>query len=366
MLSKSVYQLRPGDKLAEDVLTPLGSILLNKDTTLTQRDVDVIIAFTVESVKIVPPSNDGFEQLKNKGAAKQAAPSQTFNSEAPTTISKYEMFLKSYKEMLEVIRNINNAVNINQPIPLMEARKHLTTLFEYIDQYNVISFTPPQFVESDYALHKSVVTALTAYYIAKASGQPQKDLMPITLAGLLMDIGNQKVEKNILSKAGKLSDEEMNAIKKHTEYGYQILSNQTAINSGVKLTALQHHERVDGTGYPQQLMGEDIHIYAKICAIADIYHAMTLNKVYRKGISPYLVMEQIQSDAFGKLDPVLVSIFIESLTKFNIGTKVKLSDGRVGEIVFVERSHPTRPWVNIDSNIVNLTIERKLFIVEVM
>lgn len=114
------------------------------------------------------------------------------------------------------------------------------------------------------------------------------------------------------------------------------------------------------------ISGQYIHIYAKICAIADIYHAMTLNKVYRKGVSPYLVMEQIQSDAFGKLDPVLVTVFIESLTKFNIGTKVKLSDGRTGDIVFVERSNPTRPWVNVDSQIVNLSIDRKFHIVEVL
>jgi len=364
MLTKSVYRLMPGDKLVEDVLTPLGSLLLTKDTVLTQREIDIIIAFTIESVKVAPSANDGLnenELTKEKGAAKKAAP-----KDLTPELSEKEMFIEHYKKMLEVMRNVNNAVNINEPIPLLDIRNQLDELFQYIDFYNVISFTPPNFVESDYALHKSVVTALTSYYIAKASNQPKKDWMPIALAGLLMDIGNQKIERNILNKEGKLTHAEMDIIKKHTEYGYLILSNQTAINKGVKLTALQHHERIDGTGYPLKLNGESIHIYAKICAIADIYHAMTLNKVYRKAISPYLVMEQIQSDAFGKLDPVLVSIFIESLTKFNIGSRVKLNDGRIGEIVFVERSNQTRPWVNVDSEIINLSLDRSFHIVEVL
>ena len=368
MLTKSVHQIRPGDKLAEDVLTPFGSLLLLKDTVLTQREIDVLIAFTIENVKIAPSANDiNIKKELLNGVAKAATPQEVLQqSVAVQTLSEKELFLESYKKMLEVMRNVNNAVNINQPINLLEVRNQLIELFEHIGYYNVISFVPPNFLESDYALHKSIVTSLTSYYIAKATGQSQKDWMPIALAGLLMDIGNQRVDKNILNKEGSLTTAEMNEIKKHTEYGYQILSNQTAINNGVKLTALQHHERIDGSGYPLKITGDQIHIYAKICAIADIYHAMTLNKVYRKAVSPYLVMEQIQSDAFGKLDPALVSTFIESLTKFNIGTKVKLSDGRIGEIVFVERSNPTRPWVNVDSQIVNLSIERKLYIVEVL
>lgn len=355
----------------EDVLTPLGSTLILKDTVLTQREIDVLIAFTIDTVKVAPSTSEIVNKkdgLKTKGVTSTDTPLDTSASnivEVPVKSEK-DQFIDSYKNMLEVMHKVNNTVNINQPIPLLEVRNSLLLLFENIQNYNVISFVPPNFNESDYSLHKSVVTALTAYHIAKASGQPQKDWMPIALAGLLMDIGNQKVDRNILNKKDKLTTYEMEEVKKHTEYGYQILSNQTALNSGVKLAALQHHERVDGTGYPLMLSGDQIHIYAKICAIADIYHAMTLNKVYRKAVSPYLVMEQIQSDAFGKLDPVLVTVFIESLTKFNVGTKVKLSDGRVGEIVFVERLQPTRPWVNVESQIVNLSIERKYHIVEVI
>lgn len=222
MLTKNVYQLRAGDKLMEDVLTPLGSTLIIKDTVLTQRDIEVLIAFTIDTVKVAPSTNEITNKkdgLKTKGVTSAVTPLDTSkvitNSTAPISLfTEKERFNETYRKMLEVMRNVNNSVNINEPIPLLEVRNQLIELFENIANYNVISFVPPNFVESDYALHKSVVTALTAYHIAKASGQPQKDWMPIALAGLLMDIGNQKIDKNILNKEGKLTPKEMELIKK--------------------------------------------------------------------------------------------------------------------------------------------------------
>ena len=190
--------------------------------------------------------------------------------------------------------------------------------------------------------------------------------MQVALAGLFKDIGNVRIDKGILTKPNPLSYEEIEEMKRHTLLGYQLLKNVAALNDGVKLAALQHHEKVDGTGYPLGIDASKIHAYARIVSIADIFHAMTLNKVYRKAASPYLVLEQIQSDSFGKLDPSFVRIFVEKVTQFHNGTVVKLSDERIGEIVFSDRTHPTRPWVSIDGVIVNLTTERQMYIKEVI
>ena len=101
-------------------------------------------------------------------------------------------------------------------------------------------------------------------------------------------------------------------------------------------------------------------------AIADIYHAMTLNRVYRQAASPYLVLEQITKDAFGKLDPAYVRTFVEKSTQFHQGVLVRLSDNRIGEIVFTDRNDPTRPWVSSGGMIVNLFVERQLHIQEIL
>lgn len=356
MVAKHVSQLKPGEILLEDVLTPLGNVLFYKERCMTQRDIDILHAFMLDSVEVISEQNTGEDKAKEnptiqKGAVK-AAPVHSF--------------LMHYEKMMDVMRSVHNTVMINQPIPLMDIRNQLSHLFEFIGDYNIIRFIPPNFHENEYSLHKSIVTSLTSFVLAKSIGFPEKDRMPVALAGLLMDIGNLKVDPNLLNKEGKLTAAEMDEVRKHTIYGYQILQNQRAINEGVRLTALQHHERIDGSGYPKNIDAIHIHPYAKVAAIADIYHAMTLNKVYRKAVSPYLVMEQIQSDAFGKLDPAYVRTFIESATKFNIGTRVKLNDGRIGEIVFYERDYPTRPWVSINQTIVNLTTERSYHIIEVI
>ncbi|GJM76366.1 hypothetical protein HMSSN036_85820 [Paenibacillus macerans] len=93
---------------------------------------------------------------------------------------------------------------------------------------------------------------------------------------------------------------------------------------------------------------------------------MTLNRRYRKAKSPYLVLEEIRSEAFGKLDPGVVQSFVDKVTQFHNGTRVRLSDGSVGEIVFSDRNHPTRPMVSVKGEIVNLVLTRELHIEEVL
>lgn len=354
MVSVKVDQLKPGEKLLDDVLTPLGNTLLLKDKVITERDLDILAAFMVQKVEIVGTAEQKAKKDDDhaKQIAKQEQPVVTFNSE--------------YEKMVEMLRQLSHLVLASQPLPLMDIRKQLGNIFNHIGEYNLITFAPSFQSNQDYLFHKSVVTSLTSYLLAQWVGLPQKDWMQVALAGLLMDVGNFKIDPVILNKPDKLSEEELQLMKRHTYYGYQILRPITALNEGVKLAALQHHERVDGSGYPSHLDGNSLHPYSKIVAIADIYHAMTLNKVYRKPISPYLVLEQIQSDAFGKLEPMYVRIFIEKVANFNTGTKVKLSDGRIGEIVFFERDHPTRPWISIHNTIVNLTVERSLHIIEVI
>ncbi|MNN46406.1 Cyclic di-GMP phosphodiesterase response regulator RpfG [compost metagenome] len=188
----------------------------------------------------------------------------------------------------------------------------------------------------------------------------------MAFAGLLHDIGNTKIDPQILYTPRPLTESEAEEMRMHTTYGYQQLRKTAAINEGVRLAALQHHEKMDGSGYPFRLTGEKIHIYARIVAVTDIFHAMTLNRRYRKAQSPYLVLEQIKLEAFGKLDPNVVQTFVDKVTQFHNGMKVRLSNDKVGEIVFSDRNHPTRPMVSIQGQIINLMQETQLHIEEVI
>lgn len=354
MASVSVADIKPGLKVGSAVHTPLGSLLIPKGKVLLPRDLDILNAFLVTEVDI-----EGIEG--DSEAASNRAKSQT------STDKKYptDPFQIEYDRMLNLIKSSYQSV-LASNLPVYDLRNQLELLIGQIKSYQILTFSPRGMNEYDYVYHNAILSALTSYLLAQWHGLPPKDWMQVALAGLLHDIGNAKVDPAILYNPLPLNSEETEEIRLHTTYGYQLLRNVAALNEGVRLTALQHHEKIDGTGYPLRLTGDKIHIYAKIIAVADIFHAMTLTKRYRKAQSPYLVLEQLQTESFGKLDPGVVQTFIRKVTQLNNGVKVRLSNDEVGEIVFSDRGHPTRPMVSVRGSIINLEQHRNIYIEEVL
>ena len=347
-------KLKPGDKIVQDVQTPLGNTLFHKGVVVTSRELEILQAFQVRSVEV-----EAADKLDKTVASEK-------KNEAEEEKQAVSSFQAEYEETLQLIkRTFNNALS-GQSLPILEIRKQMEKLIGLIGEYNVLTYNPVGLKADDYWYHNSLLTGLTSYLLARWNGFAAKDWVQIALAGLLHDIGNTKVDRAILFKPNALTSEEREEVRRHTVNGYQLLKSSPALNEGVKLAALQHHEREDGSGYPLGIKADKIHPYAKIVAIADTFHAMTLNKVYKKAASPYVVLEEIRENAFGKLEPSYVRMFIERATQFHNGTVVKLSDGRSGEIVFSDRSQPTRPWVSVAGTIVNLSIERHLYIQEVI
>lgn len=352
MVTVSISQLREGDVIVEDVYTKLGGLLFAKNRTVTQRDIEILRAFQVPTVAI------------EKRARKEEAAEQ---GKKERDKSDPVGFYKEYAEMLSLIKRVFQAVGTGQSFSIFDVRSRLERLLERIDQYNLLTFSTKYANLHDYIYHSSVMVSLTSYQLAKwHGGFSANELMQIALAGLLHDLGNARIDPALLEKTTRLSPQDMEEIKKHTIFGYHILKNVPTLNEGVKLCALQHHEKEDGSGYPLGLRGAQTHIYSKIVAVADIFHAMTNNRMYRKAQSPYLVLEHIFNESFGKLDPSLVQTFIQKVAQIHSGTVVRLSDNRVGEIVFTDRSNPTRPMVRVNGTFVNLSAERNLYIKEVL
>ncbi len=117
----------------------------------------------------------------------------------------------------------------------------------------------------------------------------------------LHDLGKVKVSSEIINKAGKLTADEMCQMKKHSEYGYQVLKKTNQLSQEIGHIVLQHHERVDGKGYPQGLVKDDIHIYARICSIADVYDALTSERSYKKSMSPFDALMIIKVEMLGHI-----------------------------------------------------------------
>jgi len=360
----TVTSVESGVRIIEDVYTPLGGKLFHKGKMLNHRDIEILKAFMVSSVNI--------EEKKDAKQAESSAVKAKSVEEPPPEekpvrkVVKETKFFSAYRTLFESLKLFFYNASSGVIPPVLELRNQLEQVISHIHEYNMLTFELSKTQKDDYLIHNSILVALTSYQLARWHNIERKDWIPVAMAGLLHDIGMVRIEESILRKSGRLSADELEEIRRHTIIGYNMLKSVAGINEAIKLTALQHHERMNGSGYPLGVDGEKIHYYAKIVAIADIFHAMTSDRAYKKGSSPYTVLEELLNESFGKLDPAFVQTFIHKVTQFHNGTLVRLSDQSIGEIVFSDRSSPTRPWVNVNGKIINLTIDRHLHIVEVI
>jgi HD-GYP domain-containing protein (c-di-GMP phosphodiesterase class II) len=335
-------QVKLGDRFASDVITPLGGTLFRKGRVVTSREYEILQAFLIKTVDIEP--REGIDEI--------VVPEDA-------SLTRFDI---EYDRMIGLVRRIFASNTSGIGLPIMDIRTQLETLLSHIGEYNVLTFRPKIPDAQEFLYHKSVLTAVTSYLLAQWCSFPKKDWVQLALAGLFHDIGMLRIDPAIVYKPGKLMPHEQEEMKNHTKHGYNLLKNVTAINEGVRLAALQHHEKMDGSGYPLGLRGENIHPYARLVAVADVFHTITMERVYKKAMSPYLALEELLDESFGKLDPLMVRTLVEKATSFHNGMVVRLSDNRLGEIVFTDRNHPTRPLVNVGGEIINLATERNIHI----
>lgn len=172
-------------------------------------------------------------------------------------------------------------------------------------------------------------------------------LLDLGTGAMLHDIGKLWVPESVLNKTDKLTKPEWEIMKSHATWGHQALSRQHELSYLVAHCAYQHHERIDGSGYPRGLKGDQVHIFGKIIAVADVYDAMVMHRSYRAGMVPAQVMEYLFSQAGIAFDLDLVSIFSKRVALYPLGTSVTLSDGRSGIVVSIYDQIPLRPVVRI-------------------
>ena len=199
-----------------------------------------------------------------------------------------------------------------------------------------------------------VNVALIASILGQWLHYSEEDVKALTLAGLLHDIGKISIDEAVLNKPGKLTPEEFEIIKGHAKAGYQCIK-ETDIHVRIKEACLLHHEKCDGSGYPFGLKSSQIPPMAKIVTIADIYDAMTANRVYRGAVCPFDVVRIMEQDCFSKLDPTFALPFLRNVVSSYIHTNVKLSDGRVGEVILLNDRDLSRPTVKCGSSFIDLS-----------
>lgn len=167
------------------------------------------------------------------------------------------------------------------------------------------------------------------------------EIHQLIMSGLLHDIGKTKIPPDILNAPRKLTPAEFSVIKNHPLYSHELLG--ASIDAPVRLAVLQHHEKLDGSGYPDGLLGDDISLFARITAVSDIYDALISARSYKKSRVPFDVLEEFASDSLHGIDPYLLKLFVKQMIKYYKTQQVILSDGSRGQVAYIppnDISHP--------------------------
>ena len=224
--------------------------------------------------------------------------------------------------------------------------------------------------DGDYNLHHCVHLAILGGLMAKWMGLNGIDRQNLVLAGLFLDIGKQFIEKDLLEKKGRLTEEEFDILKNHVVDSFKLLeSSDLSGRADLMNGVIQHHERNDGSGYPSGLEGDQISTFGKVLAVLDSYDAMASSRTYAEKRSPFEVFKILYADVLdGKLDSEYAVLFMRKLNAALNGCWLRLSDGTAGRIVYIDESRVTAmPVVQlVDGGFIDLNTVKDITVVEIM
>lgn len=197
----------------------------------------------------------------------------------------------------------------------------------------------------DYSYGHSVSCAIYAIALGRHLGLPREDLETLGLGGLLLDVGKTRIPKALLDKPGKLTADELTLMRSHVELGEQILQEHDQLDARVHAMVRSHHERYDGSGYPDALKGPEIHVFARIAGIVDFYDALITPRSYAPAVSSFDAMRELHKRADGEFQSEMVEQFVQTIGIFPNGALVELSSGEVGIVIEQNRTRRLRPKI---------------------
>ncbi len=319
------YCLRDGMILGDNLYNNLGDLMLAQGTVLTGEFVKAIERLQYNGVYI---DDDISKDIQIISVIND-------NVRAQTLKGIKNVFIHCEKGQ-DVKLDINNAKKQIEMI--------VDQIFSNRDlMVNMIDMK----VFDDYTYYHSVSVAVLSIVLGVALDMEREELLNLGFSALFHDIGKVFVNKDVLNKEGKLTPSEFEEIKSHSELGYNHIKSGYPISSASFMGILDHHEKYEGGGYPNNLQGDKISWYGRIIAVADVYDALTSDRPYRKALLPSDAMEYIMGSTMTMFDPKVVEVFVKKIAPYPIGTCVKLSNGSTGIVLENFENLCMRPRVRI-------------------
>ncbi len=334
----STKYIRPGMKLMRPVFGPNGELLLQRGVVLTAQYI---------------------MSLRQRGVL-------TVDVEGPKEIDE------EYREVLEdeVRQDVMNTVrewtfNSRQTSVQRVIKKVEMIVDEILNGKGVVGNLTEICSVDMYTYAHSVDVCVLSLTMGIQMGYKREALMRLGVGSILHDLGKSRVPPEILNKPGKLTPVEFAEMKKHPLYGYKIiLESGDEIDPESASVILNHHEKYDGNGYPRGLKGDKIDEKSVICAVADVYNAITTDRVYREALPPHEAYEMIMAAGNVMFDCKVLDAFLKCIVPYPVGTFVALSNGFRGVVSRLNKKLPLRPVVKLlnSREEIDLMRERNLVI----
>lgn len=353
-----IFEAEPGMKLSRDVVCSDGRLIAQSGMELTMDLITTISDNHVLEINV----------YKEDASAAPSEPAKELTYFDKIQASpEFARFKEAYNNTVSGVKNnLNDIVFNNKEIePELIMKETSDILGNSRSNLQIFDMLHSLRANDDLTFVHCINVSLIATIIGRWLKLSEDDLNVLTLCGLLHDIGKLKIPDEVLLKPGRLTDEEYATIKTHVNLGFDQLKNQN-IDNRIKEACLLHHEKCDGTGYPFGLRSEKIPLFAKIITVADVYDAMTAARVYRGSMCPFDVIKIMEDDAFSKFDPSILLPFLHNVVSSYLHNNVKLSDGKIGEVVLINNNRLSRPGIMCEGEFIDLSTRPDLTIIEIL
>jgi HD-GYP domain-containing protein (c-di-GMP phosphodiesterase class II) len=318
-----IDRVKEDEILGKNILTNDGKILLRSGVRLNTRYMDKLKELGVYFVYVEDNRLDDVMVEDNKlSELKQV----TMKNMSKIIKNVYTCNSRAVKDSLNVVEDL-----VDYIIDMGDVNTSLYDIQTY-DNYTFVH---------------SLDTCIMASFLGLAHGFNEKELKELAIGAILHDIGKIKISNKIITKSGPLTNEEFEEIRRHPIYGEEILSKNVRIPDNAIKAVLQHHERIDGRGYPYKLVDNEISKFGKVASICDVYDAISNDRVYRKKFSPNEAYELILAGSGTAFDSGVVKSFRETFAVYPLGCCVRLSNSVEGYVIRQNRNFPDRPVIRI-------------------
>jgi HD-GYP domain-containing protein (c-di-GMP phosphodiesterase class II) len=337
-----VKMLQAGSMYTEPVYIDESNLLVPARIAIRKKDISRLISWGVETVYTEGETTLSTSPQPEAAVKFPAIPSLTESLGNDLTYRVYTSLIGKLSEIFSDIASGNrtNAQAVNAVISRL-----LGMVRE--EPENIIGYILGGEVKGHGFAKSSMNAAILSYLITAEFKAPNHKLLQIVTGALLHDVGMLRLPQEILNKQGELTGTELQYMQTHPVVSYRIVCKEFLYPEEVGQVVLQHHERWDGTGYPQGLGGTRIDSGARIVSVVDAFEAMVSKKPYRNSMIGYQAMKNLMADNSRRFDSNVLKAFIKIMGIYPIGSLILLNTGAVARVTEVRKEAPLRPRITI-------------------